>query len=237
MSKILFSVGCSLLSFALVASASDWDKRTILTVNEPVIVAGVPVVTLEPGKYVMRLLDSPANRHIVQIFNEREDKVLTTVLAIPNWRLEPKEKTQFSYWETPKGNPAALRAWFYPGDNFGQEFVYPKGLAAKIAREAGEPVLATPAQTEAELRTAPVTEIETSGEEKPYVEEAFAEPAPEPAPVAVAPEPIPEAALAPAEIPATASPFPLIGLAGLAVLIAGAALRWTVICVTAQQNR
>ena len=29
--------------------ASDYDKRTVVTLNEPVMVAGVPVVTLEPG--------------------------------------------------------------------------------------------------------------------------------------------------------------------------------------------
>ena len=104
MSKAL-AVCCLALSFAFVVSASDWDKRTVITLHEPLIVAGVPVVTLEPGKYVMRLLDSPSNRHIVQIFNEREDKLFTTVLAIPNYRLEPKDKTGFAFWETPAGNP------------------------------------------------------------------------------------------------------------------------------------
>ena len=33
-----------------------------------------------PGKYVMKLADSQSNRHIVQIFNEREDQLQTTVL-------------------------------------------------------------------------------------------------------------------------------------------------------------
>lgn len=97
MSRTFLAVWCLLLSFALIVSASEWDKRTVITLNEPLIVAGIPVVTLEPGKYVMRLLDSSSNRHIVQIFNEREDKLFTTVLAIPNYRLEPKDKTALSY--------------------------------------------------------------------------------------------------------------------------------------------
>src|SRR5689334_7492154 len=120
--------------------ASDYDNRTVITFNEPVMIAGVPVVTLEPGQYVIRLMNHDHNRNIVQVFNEREDKLFTTVLAIPNYRLFPKDKTTFSFWETLRGNPPALKAWFSAGDQWGQEFVYPKGLAATIARETGEPV-------------------------------------------------------------------------------------------------
>ena len=40
----------------------------------------------------MKLADSQSNRHIVQIFNEREDQLQTTVLAIPNYRLQPTGK-------------------------------------------------------------------------------------------------------------------------------------------------
>jgi len=221
MSKAL-AVCCLALSFAFVVSASDWDKRTVITLHDPLIVAGVPVVTLEPGIYVMRLLDSPSNRHIVQIFNEREDKLFTTVLAIPNYRLEPKDKTGFVFWETPAGNPNALRAWFYPGDNFGQEFVYPKGLAAKIAQEAGSTVIATPAQTEAELKSAPLEEVNKAGEEKPVPEEAVAALAPGLPPLAYAPP------LEPTELPKTASPIFAVGLAGMLALMAGAALRFAV---------
>jgi hypothetical protein len=223
MSKAL-GVCCLALSFALVVSGSDWDKRTVITLQEPLIVAGVPVVTLEPGTYVMRLVNSPSNRHIVQIFNEREDKLFTTVLAIPNYQLEPKDKTGFAFWETPAGNPPALRAWFYPGDNFGQEFVYPKGLAAKIAQEAGTTVIATPAQTEAELKTAPLEEVNKAGEEKPVPEEALAALAPGLPPLAYAPALEPT----PITLPKTASPIFAIGLAGLLALMAGVTLRFAV---------
>ena len=81
-----------------------------------------------------KLLDSPSNRHIVQIFNEDESQLITTILAIPNYRLRPAGKTTFEFWETPAGEPTAMRAWFYPGDNFGQEFAYPKSLSVLIAK-------------------------------------------------------------------------------------------------------
>jgi len=190
-------VGGFLLLFVSVSSADEVTKRTVVTLNEPVIVAGVRTVTLEPGKYVIKLLNSSSDRNIVLFYNEREDRLLATVLAINNYRLFPTEKTVLRYWETPRGNPLALRASFAPGDRWGQEFVYPKGLATKIAYDAGATVLTAPVQTEAELLTAPVTEIESTGKEVP-LEEAYVAPPPEPerelaeaepAPVAPAPEP------------------------------------------------
>ena len=60
------SAGILGAALAPTARADQWDKRTILTVNEPI---QVPGQVLQPGKYVMKLLDSPSNRHIVQIFN------------------------------------------------------------------------------------------------------------------------------------------------------------------------
>lgn len=183
---------------------------------------------LQPGTYVMKLVDSLAYRHIVRIMNERENEVITTILAIPNYRLKPTGDTAFEWWETPAGNPKAMRAWFYPGDNFGQEFVYPKGLAAKIAATAQIEVPTTTAQTEAEMKTAPVTVTEPSGQEKAYevppkpepVVRAEAAPAPEPAPAPV-PEPAPE----PTQLPETGSPYATFGLVGLTALAAGLALR------------
>jgi hypothetical protein len=214
----------SLLLLGGILLASDYDKRTEVTFNEPVMIAGVPVVTLEPGKYVIRLMNHDHNRNIVQVFNEREDHLFTTVLAIPNYRLFPKDKTTFSFWETPQGNPTALKAWFSAGDRWGQEFVYPKGLAATVAHDAGQPVLSTPAETVAELDTAPVTQVTKSGEEQP-LEAAYT--APEPA---AAPEPVAEVAVAepapePQALPATGSPFFAIGLVGLMAAAAGVTLR------------
>lgn len=230
MSNRLKAAWCGFIFVAGAALASDYDRKTVVTLNEPVMVAGVPVVTLQPGTYVIKLMNHDHSRNIVQFFNERGDELYTTVLAIPNYRLFPKDKTVFSFWETPIGNPVALHAWFPPGEEWGQEFVYPKGLAAKIARESGGPVLTTTAETVEELTTEPVAEVTKAGEERP-LEEAFIAPAPEP-PAAVAevakaePEaPASEPEPAPAELPATASPFFTIGLLGLIAAASGLSLR------------
>jgi len=227
MKRILLAiVSMAVLGFALApnARADAWNKKTTLTVNETI---QVPNRVLPPGVYVMRLLDSPADRHIVQIFNADETEVLTTILAIPNWRLKPTGDTVFTFWEMPPGEPKALRAWFYPGDNFGQEFAYPKHKAVTIAAVSHAEVPATEAEKPAEMAIAP---IETVTEEPTAIAEA------PPAPAAVtAPAPVEIAKEFPAarpELPKTASPYPLVGLTGLFSLGIFAVLRVVRTCVS-----
>jgi len=197
------------------AKADEWNKKTILTVNESI---QVPNKVLPPGTYVMKLLDSPSNRHIVQIFDKDEQHLQTTVLAIPNYRLEPTGKTQFQFWETPPGQPKALRAWFYPGDNFGQEFAYPKSEAMQIASVTHQNVPTTYAQNESELTTAKVGTVTEKGAEEEMAQTTpppAPTPAPEPVNEAARVTPAPEPAATPQSLPHTASPYPLIGLFGL----------------------
>jgi hypothetical protein len=211
------SIGLLGIALSRSARADEWDKKTILTVNETI---QVPNKVLPPGKYVMKLLDSPSNRHIVQIFSNDGMHLETTILAIPNYRLQPTGKTVFSFWETPPGQPKALRAWFYPGDNFGQEFAYPKSTAVQIAAISHTPVPSTEVTQESEMKTAEVTTINPPEAKQ---EEVVAQAAPPP------PAPAPEAAPAPAappqELPKTSSPYPLVGLAGLLSLAIFALLR------------
>lgn len=121
------------------ADASPWNKLTRLTVHETI---QVPGATLTPGEYVIKLADSQSNRHIVQFFNEDQSKIYSTVLAIPNERMndEIRGDTQLLFYETRGDAPPALRAWFYPGDTFGQEFVYPKSEAQVIASRSNRNV-------------------------------------------------------------------------------------------------
>lgn len=199
------SLGMLGIALAPAALAGEWDKLTYLTVNEPI---QVPNKVLPPGKYAMKLLDSPGDRHVVQIYNADLTHLETTILAIPNYRLEPTGKTVFTFWETPPGQPKALRAWFYPGDNFGQEFAYPKSAATQIAAVSHQAVPTTEATKEEEYKSAEVTTTPPPPQEQPQQE--IAQNTPPPAPEAPAP--------APQELPKTGSPYPLIGLAGLLCL-------------------
>jgi hypothetical protein len=96
----------------------------------------VPGATLEPGQYVVKLSDSTSNRHIVQFYNQDQSRLIATTLAINNSLMEPEGDTQLRFYETKGNEPPALRAWFYPGDTFGQEFVYGKEQARVIARKS-----------------------------------------------------------------------------------------------------
>ena len=227
------SVGLLGVALSSVALADEWNKKTILTVNEPI---QVPNKVLPPGKYVIRLLDSPSNRHIVQIFNGDETHLETTVLAIPNYRLEPTGKTQFQFWETPPGQPKALRAWFYPGDNFGQEFAYPKSESTQIAAYTKQAVPTTYAQSEADLTTARVGTVTEKGAEQELPAQTYSakqEMAQNTPPPAQTPQATPDnneanrsmPAATPQNLPKTGSQLPLIGLVGLLSLVAFGALR------------
>jgi len=201
------SVGLLGIALSPSARADEWNKKTVMTVSEPI---QVPNQVLPAGTYVIKLLDSQSDRHIVQIFNKDENHLFTTILAIPNYRIQPTGKTVFTFWETPPGQPKALRAWFYPGDNFGQEFAYPKSAAVQIAAVAHQPVPTTEATQPAELPKAEVTQTQPEPQQ-----EAQNTPPPPPQEAAPAPEPAPTPEPAPQELPKTASPYPLIGLAGL----------------------
>jgi len=215
--------GALLLAFFPVnANADEWNKKTTVTFSAPI---ELPGIVLPAGTYVFKLLDSPSNRHIVQVFNEEENHIYATILAIPDYRLTPSEKTVMTFAERPIDTPQAMRAWFYPGDNFGQEFVYPKARARELAETAKVPVLSaevTPEETPEQLVEAPVVAV-TPEKEEVAVEEVTAAPPIEPQaaePVAAAPAPAPVA-----ELPKTASPFPLIVLAGLSALALSGVLR------------
>jgi hypothetical protein len=240
LSNLAWAAVAGCITLLPTLQADQWNKKTVLTVNEAIQMPSCctpdHTVTLQPGEYVMVLVDSMSDRHIVRVFDKDQKNVITTILAIPNYRLKPTGKTVLQYWEVPAGQPKALRAWFYPGDNFGQEFAYDKQTAVQIATYDKTPVPAFVADTKAEedLRTAPLVVVDESGKTSELAQ-TTPEPAatPTPAPI-VQPEPVQTAAAqAPApvaepvqqELPHTASAMPLLGLIGILSLGAFAALR------------
>ncbi len=54
-----------------------------------------------------------------------ETHLITTVQGISDSRMETPDKTILQFEDHPSSQPVALKAWFYPGDNSGVEFVYP----------------------------------------------------------------------------------------------------------------
>jgi len=148
--------------------ADEFNKKTILTFSGPV---QIPGATLAAGTYVFKLADLSSNRHVVQVFDKDEKKIYATLLAIPDQKLDPSDEPVVLFAERPAGSPQAVKAWFYPGETIGNEFVYPKNQAMKIARESHTSVLSmdeTPATTTDEerresMKSASITRIDESG--------------------------------------------------------------------------
>ena len=211
------------LAFTPQAKADDYNKKTIMTFTEPFEVPGVGAQVLPAGTYVFKLVDSHVDRNIVQISNEDGTHIYTTILALANRRLKPTDKTVLTFKERGEDQPEAIKAWFYPGETWGQEFVYSKKRAIELAKIVKEPVLATSDELAAEapietLRTVPVAAIAPTGEEVPVAAVVEAPPA------AVASE-APPATLAAEALPATASSLPLVALIGLLSLLAAFTLQ------------
>lgn len=221
-------LGMALLGAAFSPSlkADDYDKKTTMTFSGPVEIPPVYITgmrVLPAGTYVFKLVNSSSNRHIVQIFNKEQTKIYATILAVPNYRLVPKDKTVITFNEGVKGRPEAIRAWFYPGANWGEEFVYPKTKAVELAKVTKTPVLALQADVPVEvakpeeptvvavLQQAPIVAVKPTGEVVEIAQVIQTEP---PATVAVAPARTP-VLVAENKLPATASSLPLIMLCGL----------------------
>ena len=140
------------------AQADTWNKKTVVTFSQAV---EVPGKILPAGTYTFQLLDSQSDRHIVQIFNADGSQIIATILAINNYRLQPTGDSVMKFSERPGDSPEALRAWFYPGDNFGQEFVYPKPRAILLAQTAKVIVPAVAADTidDSVIKTIPIVAV------------------------------------------------------------------------------
>src|SRR5215475_2303830 len=217
----IFCLSLAALAFSASVKADAWNKKTILTFSQPV---EVPGVVLPAGAYVFKLADSASNRHIVQIFNEDQTHIYATVLAIPNYRLRVTGKTVITFTERAAGEPPAVKAWFYPGDNFGQEFVYKKRRDAELAKVTTSTIHVASSELKSEI-TKPA---------KPANEEPEAAVEQPPAKTT----PTPQEGTAPErteQLPQTASQLPFWGLIGLLSLGAGLALMW-VMWVSKRRN-
>ena len=193
--------------------ADEYDKKTIVTFDQP---TEVPGIVLPPGKYVIKLLNSASNRHIAEVMNERMDHLYALTFTTAAERLSPiresENKKILTFYEGKNGQPQAIRQWFWPGDTIGQEFLYPKNQAAKIAANTGEKVAEGNLPTQAEsgekltpdnangLTLQSSNESQSNNESKPAARPFTAEAAEPAAPTVIAqntPPPAPQTQPAP----------------------------------------
>jgi hypothetical protein len=220
---VLFLLAITLAGFALQPSAraDENNKKTVVTFSQPV---EIPGAILPAGTYMFKLYDSFMDRKIVQVFNADGSHVIATILTINDYRLNVTDQTVMKFRERPADQPVALRAWFFPGDNFGYEFVYPKRRAVELAKSEKVVVPAVAVETVDldAIKTLPIIAVTPDEKEVEVAAVIQTTPpatvVPTPAPVAVAPVAVAPAVVTPVaqteELPHTSSSMPLIALVG-----------------------
>jgi LPXTG-motif cell wall-anchored protein len=204
----LSSLAVFVLFSAVSARADDLAWRTRLHLDTA---TEIPGMLLQPGDYVIKVVDTKEPRKIVQFLNSDETQVIQTVVAVPNYRVRSEGNSEFTYFERAAGGPPALKTWFYPANNFGVEFVYPKAKAEVIAQTTHQEVYATES-TKPEV-SEKIVAVTPERKEVPVQEEVAPAPAPMPAPAP------------PTSLPQTGSDLPLVALAGMMALALAAVLR------------
>jgi hypothetical protein len=118
--------------------AAQWSRRTVLTADQPV---EIPGMILEPGIYVVKLDEAVPDENTIQVFDASENRLLTSFAAVQDFSMRPDREIDFTFHEVAPDEPGPIRSWFYSGDPFGYEFVYPKTRALEIAKVSGKRVM------------------------------------------------------------------------------------------------
>jgi len=139
--KALCLSGSLALSFFITKPvlADEMNKRVEFQFSGSV---EIPGKVLAPGKYVFELANDASDRNIVQIFSEDSngnDSLVENVLTIPDYISNTPGKPIVRFEERSAGSPEAIHSWFYPGDNTGWEFVYPKEQSSDSSQESSAP--------------------------------------------------------------------------------------------------
>ena len=213
--SVLLAGAVAVLTSAPTRAATDtftYEKLTYMSFGAPV---QIPWATLAPGTYRFRLANPDTSRNVVQVLSSDGAIVYSMFHTIPDIRATATDESVVTFRETPEGTPPAIHSLFYGGERRGYEFIYPKAtLHTMMSRQPEVTYLPMAPQTadvtEEWTEAAPIEEPELLAEVTPPV-------ADEPAPVA-----IPK----PTELPATASPLPLVGLGGLTSLVLGLGAGW-----------
>lgn len=216
---VLALAGAGMLAiFPASMRADEMNKKTTFTFSGPV---EIPGQVLPAGTYVFKLADSQSDRNIVQVFNKDQDHIYGTFLTIPDYRLTPRGKTVMTFEERASGTPQAVKAWFYPGDLYGNEFVYPKAKAVELARRTHHAVPSMPEEVGVDTRAAAKTMQEPEVLAMKQAPIAAENPNGNDVTLAEVFQTTPPAGRS---LPTTASPVPLFALLGLLALGGGATL-------------
>jgi hypothetical protein len=124
LSAVVLSV-CMAMVLGMVApkaKASEWNKKTVITFNEPV---EIPGKVLAPGTYIFSLSQTLSDRHIVQIWSGNGEHLIAAVISDPIERSQPAPEVIVQLQKQGGHSLERIKDWFYPGDLQGEQFFYP----------------------------------------------------------------------------------------------------------------
>ena len=234
--RIISGLGLLIGLVASLATADTVDKRTFFTFNRPI---ALPGVTLPAGQYLFRIANPNTEADVVQVLSADGKTPYATLFAIPDERPDASNEPEVRFMETGKDEPSAIKAWWYPGETTGYEFIYPKSQARLLAKGNPTPVLTTHANTTkaAQTHTPQLSRLDATGKETAVA--AVKKPAPMPATgerqvgtvasaellIAETQAPRVAASARRTHLPKTASDLPLVGFMGLLALAGAGGLR------------
>ena len=217
---------------ATPALAQPLDQRTEFTFNQPV---EMPGVTLPAGTYVFRFVDATSGRKVMNVqAKDASSKNYGMFMTISAQRPKASDDAELRFLETPAGQPAAVKTWWYPGNTIGREFIYPKSQAVRLAKATNSTVLATQADNASndQMKSADLAYVSPTGQETPLTDEQLVEAAANTPPVGTTTQSASsarsreEGTMARAQLPRTSTPMAGIGLMGLISLLGGAWVRF-----------
>jgi hypothetical protein len=227
LTSIAAATAFSLLLAGGTAGADEWNRKTFLTFSGPV---EIPGMVLPAGTYTFQIANPDTSSRVIQVLDKSGTHVESMFFALPTELTQAPDQPVVKFAERAEGRPEAIKAWFYPGDRTGYEFVYPRSQAVRIARASHQSVLSAadksiettdqsrPAEVFRNARVERVDENGNVGEPVRPVVTARVERGNDPGFVQ-------GNASSAAQLPKTASSFPLVQLVSALALAAGVGLR------------
>jgi hypothetical protein len=127
--KLFLLVSLGLLGGLIpLANADEWDQKTVVTFSGPV---EIPGQVLQAGTYVFKMADSQSANDVVLVYSADEKHLYGSFFSIPEQRPERTDSAIVTLEKSTTGAPEQVKAWFYPGEDIGHEFLYSQPNAAE----------------------------------------------------------------------------------------------------------